>query len=161
MLKNEDFYVNVWIFRKYILYLHHLILWFRNFHETIRRGWLRPADNLLFLYQKRAMLHAPLFYLINLYNNTRTVRYLWISHFPPRRETHSPLKSCLTGMVLQIYLVAVVPYIERVGEKHKAGLLTLFHPQAPSRQSNSGFLLVGIMELTAAGQSEIHTPFPF
>ena len=107
------------------------------------------------------MLHAPLFYLINLYNNTRTVRYLWISHFPPRRETHSPLKSCLTGMALQIYLVAVVPYIERVGEKHKAGLLTLFHPQAPSRQSNSGFLLVGIMELTAAGQSEIHTPFPF
>jgi hypothetical protein len=58
-------------------------------------------------------------------------------------------------------MVAVIPYIEGVGDKHKAGLLTLFHPQAPSRQCDSGFLLVGIMELTAAGQLETFTPFPF
>ena len=34
MLKNEDFRLNIWNFRKYTLYLQHLILWFRLFHET-------------------------------------------------------------------------------------------------------------------------------
>jgi hypothetical protein len=33
MLKNEDFYVNVWIIRQNVLYLQHLILsWFRFFN---------------------------------------------------------------------------------------------------------------------------------
>lgn len=79
------------------------------------------------------MLHAPLFHLINLYNNTRTVRkitndcyFLYLYNF-----------SCLSGgriFAIQLFRVASVPYIERVGELHKAGLLTLFHSQAPSRR---------------------------
>jgi len=57
----------------------------------------------------------------------------------------------------------MAPYIEKQGMNHKAGLLTLFHPQAPSRHQflTVVVLLVGIIELTAAGQSGIFTPFPY
>ena len=42
----------------------------------------------------------------------------------------------------------------------KAGLQTLLHSQAPSRDFSMALMLEAIMEFTAAGQSEIFTPVP-
>lgn len=59
---------------------------------------------------------------------------------------------------------ALVPYIEGADVLRKAGLLTLFRRQTPSRPVFAGqwyHCLAVIKELTAARQSETFTPFPF
>ena len=82
----------------------------------------------------------PLF--TNLYNNTR------ISGIRLTKESVKAFTSALPSRAPASF-------------RKKAGLQTFLHLEAPSR-ANAQWLscFVAIMEFTAAGQSEIHTPVP-
>lgn len=79
-------------------------------------------------------------------------------NFTPIHTTH--WYGCLLFI---LYLHALPHPLTSRGSAflNKAGLLTSFHSQAPSRRQAVAFHLKDIKELTAAGQSETHTPFPF
>ena len=83
---------------------------------------------------------VPLF--TNLYNNTR------ISGIRLTKESVKAFTSALPSRAPASF-------------PKKAGLQTFLHSQAPSRANTQWRLCLGaIMEFTAAGQSEIHTPVP-